>query len=329
MRKKIIFLVITSVLSTISFASQSSIVPNNVKSGSTIKSSSASSINYSLSHNVSYQGVDERSKLKMFRIAILPFSLKEGINISDNINQEKLQTVLNSSIVSQITQARKFRVSNRDANDEKVYETEIKRILDSKSDKDKNMLNQKIGADFIVTGDILSVNISKSKTSYYGEDFETLHVSAAVAYRVLELATMEVKWSNVVNFDVPTSIANQYVDDKGSNYVQLLSYLGNQLGKTISDQIIGAIYPIQVLKVDDGDIYFNQGGNRVVKGSVYEVRQEGGVTVDPATGQHIVTDSKVLAKVRITDVMPKYSIGIVIDGSLASVRPGLRAYLIK
>ncbi|MBK2111592.1 penicillin-binding protein activator LpoB [Francisella tularensis subsp. novicida FSC159] len=306
-------------------AAQNNLANTNMLSGSTVISSASSILS---SASSAYKGVDERSKLKMFRVAILPFDTK-GAKIDGDIDQEQLQSGLNDSIVAQITQSRKFRVSNRDVNDEKAYESEIKRILNSNTDNDKGMLNQKIGADFILTGDILNLNITKNKTSYYGEDFTTLNVSATVAYRMVELATMEVKWSNVVTIEVPTNIANQYANVDDANYMQLLSYLGKQLGKTISDQVIGAIYPLQVLKVDDGEIYFNQGGDRIIKGSVYEVRQDGGVTLDPATGQHIVLDSKVLAKIKITDVMPKYSIGIVIDGSLAKVQPGLRAYLTK
>lgn len=306
-------------------AAQNNLANTNMLSGSTVISSASSILS---SASSAYKGVDERSKLKMFRVAILPFDTK-GAKIDGDIDQEQLQSGLNDSIVAQITQSRKFRVSNRDVNDEKAYESEIERILNSNTDNDKGMLNQKIGADFILTGDILNLNITKNKTSYYGEDFTTLNVSATVAYRMVELATMEVKWSNVVTIEVPTNIANQYANADDANYMQLLSYLGKQLGKTISDQVIGAIYPLQVLKVDDGEVYFNQGGDRIIKGSVYEVRQDGGVTLDPATGQHIVLDSKVLAKIKITDVMPKYSIGIVIDGSLAKVQPGLRAYLTK
>lgn len=97
---------------------------------------------------------------------------------------------------------------------------------------------------------------------------------------------------NVVTIEVPTNIANQYANADDANYMQLLRYLGKQLGKTISDQVIGAIYPLQVLKVDDGEIYFNQGGTRIIKGSVYEVRQDSRVILDPTTAQHIVLDSK-------------------------------------
>ncbi|APA83624.1 penicillin-binding protein activator LpoB [Francisella tularensis] len=327
MQKRLITFLVSSMsfMTATGVAAQNNLANTNMLSGSTVISSASSILS---SASSAYKGVDERSKLKMFRVAILPFDTK-GAKIDGDIDQEQLQSGLNDSIVAQITQSRKFRVSNRDVNDEKAYESEIKRILNSNTDNDKGMLNQKIGADFILTGDILNLNITKNKTSYYGEDFTTLNVSATVAYRMVELATMEVKWSNVVTIEVPTNIANQYANADDANYMQLLSYLGKQLGKTISDQVIGAIYPLQVLKVDDGEIYFNQGGDRIIKGSVYEVRQDGGVTLDPATGQHIVLDSKVLAKIKITDVMPKYSIGIVIDGSLAKVQPGLRAYLTK
>ncbi|APC91070.1 MULTISPECIES: penicillin-binding protein activator LpoB [Francisella] len=329
MQKRLITLLVSSVIfvTATAITAQHPLASTSMLSSASATMISASSMLNSAS-SIGYKGVDERNKLKMFRVAILPFDTK-GAKIDGNIDQKQLQTGLNNSIIAQITQSRKFRVSNRDVNDEKAYEKEVKRILNSDTDNEKDKLNQKIGADFILTGDILNLNITKNKTTYYGEDFTTLNVSATVAYRMVELATMEVKWSNVVTIEVPTNIANQYANADDANYMQLLSYLGKQLGKTISDQVIGAIYPLQVLKVDDGEIYFNQGGNRVIKGSVYEVRQGGGVTLDPATGQHIVLDSKVLAKVRITDVMPKYSIGIVIDGSLAKVQPGLRAYLTK
>jgi curli biogenesis system outer membrane secretion channel CsgG len=299
------------------------------------------SLNYSSAENITtntkaiasgsstkYQGVDERDKLDMFRIAILPFDITNQ-NIDKKIKSSEFQQGLNQAIIAQFTQSRKFRVSNRDANDQLIYDKEIRRIINSDTDNEKDKINKKIGADFILTGDILGLSINKKKTSYYGEDFTTWDVSVNVAYRVIELASMEVKWSNVITVQVPTNIANEYLDSNNENYSRVLNYLESQAGNVIADQIIGVIYPLQVFKVDDGDIYFNQGGNRVIKGSIYEVRQKGGVTVDDATGQHIVMDSKVLAKVRITDVMPKYSIGIVIDGSLSKIQKNSRAYLTR
>ncbi|WP_150466597.1 CsgG/HfaB family protein [Francisella sp. SYW-9] len=290
---------------------------------------SSGSTNVVSGSSTKYKGVDERNKLNMFKIAILPFDAHNAKIRAANMGVRQLQDGLNNIIIAQITQSRKFRVSNRDAKDQEAYERETQRIMNSDTDNEKNKLNKKIGADFILTGDILGLSITKKHTTYYGQKFTSYHVSASIAYRVVELATMEVKWSNVVTINVPANIANQYVESNNGNYFELLNYLGKRFGKIISDQVVGAIYPLQVLKVDDGEVYFNQGGNRVIKGNVYEVRQEGGVTIDPATGQHIVLDGKVLAKVRITDIMPKYSIGVVIDGSLTKIYKGLRAYLTK
>ena len=239
------------------------------------------------------------------------------------------QQDLNDAIVAQFTQSRKFRVASRNQEDQNAYNKEINAILNSDSREEVAKLNKKIGVDFILTGNILSVTIQQKKTSYYGEDFTTWTVSATVAYRMLELATMEVKWSNVVKINVPANIANEEIDAETKDYSRVLRHLEAQLSDTIANQAIGAIYPLQVLKVIDGEIYLNQGGERVKRGNVYEVRQSGGTTVDEATGQHIVLDGKVLAKIRITDVMPKYSIGIVVDGSLSKIQKGARSYLVK
>ena len=275
-----------------------------------------------------YKGVDERSKLKMFKLAILPFEVKSS-SLTKGVDADMFQQGLNDAVVAQFTQSRKFRVTSRNQEDQKTYEKEINTILNSDSSEERTKLNKKIGADFILTGNILSVTIQQKKTSYYGEDFTTWTVSASVAYRILELATMEVKWSNVIKVNVPANIANEEIDAQSKDYSRVIGHLETQIGDTIANQAIGAIYPLQVLKIIDGEIYLNQGGERVKRGSVYEVRQRGGTTVDEATGQHIVLDAKVLAKIRITDVMPKYAIGIVVDGSLSKIQKGARSYLVK
>lgn len=277
---------------------------------------------------IKYKGVDERNKLRMFKVAILPFEVDSSA-LAKGVDDDAFQQGLNQAMIAQFTQSRKFRVASRDVQDQKLYDKEINSILNSDSKEERIKLNKKIGADFILTGNILSLSIQQKKTSYYGEDFTTWSVSASVAYRMLELATMEVKWSNVVKVDVPANIANQAIDAETKDYSKVIGYLEGQIGDTIANQAIGAIYPLQVLEVNDGEIYLNQGGERVKKGSIYEVHQSGGTTVDEATGQHIVIDAKVLAKIRITDVMPKYSIGIVIDGSLSKIKKGARSYLVK
>ena len=280
------------------------------------------------SKTTDYQGVDERNKLKMFKLAIQPFEIKSS-SLTKDVDAGVFQQDLNDAIVAQFTQSRKFRVVSRNQEDQKVYNKEISEILNSDSNEERIKLNKKIGADFILTGNVLSVTIQQKKTSYYGEDFTTWTVSATIAYRVLELATMEVKWSNVVKIHVPANIANQEIDAETKDYSRVIGHLETQIGDAIANQALGAIYPLQVLKVIDGEIYLNQGGDRVKRGNVYEVRQSGGTTVDEATGQHIVLDAKVLAKIRITDIMPKYSVGVVVDGSLSKIQKGARSYLVK
>lgn len=218
-----------------------------------------------------YKGVDERNGLEMFSIAIQPFEVDES-KLPKNTSSKGFQVGLDQAIVAQFTQSRKFRVASRNDSDKKAYQKEIQEIIDNDSKDQAQKLDKKIGADFILTGNILSVNSHQKKTSYYGENFTTWSVSATVAYRVLELATMEVKWSNVVKVNVPTNIANEAMQSNDGQFSSVATYLEEQIGSRVADEVIGAIYPLQVLKIIDGEIYLNQGGNRVKRGSIYEVR---------------------------------------------------------
>ncbi|MFC4892632.1 CsgG/HfaB family protein [Pseudofrancisella aestuarii] len=274
-----------------------------------------------------YQPVDERSKLNMYKVAIVPFNVKQDAINAGDTTTSVVKIGLEEAIKAQFTQSRKFRIVNRNEDDEAIYQSEIKKINSSTSAEEKLKLGQKIGADFILTGDVLALSINEKKSSYYGENFANWRVSATVSYRVIELATMEVKWSNTVTVSLPSSEANEYIEANNGSLLEVENRLYHKIGKEIADQVIGAIYPLSVLSVVDNNIYLNQGGERVKRGSIYTIRYSIGTVEDSSTGQHTVLDSKPSAKIRVIDVMPKYSIAEVIEGGINNIQKGDRAYL--
>lgn len=274
-----------------------------------------------------YQPVDERSNLNMYKVAIAPFNVKQDTIDAGDTTTSVVKIGLEEAIKAQFTQSRKFRIVNRNDDDEAIYQSEIQKISSSSSAEEKLKLGQKIGADFILTGDVLALSINEKKSSYYGESFANWRVSATVSYRVIELATMEVKWSNTVTVSLPASEANEYIEANNGSLLEVENRLYHKIGKEIADQVIGAIYPLSVLSVVDNNIYLNQGGERVKRGSVYTIRYGIGTVEDSSTGQHTVLDSKPSAKVRVIDVMPKYSIAEVIEGGINNIQKGDRAYL--
>ena len=269
---------------------------------------------------------DDQRSLK--QIAILPFEVNSDAISVDGISKDSIATSLQQGLDNQFTQSRKFKMVNRSKADDAVYQREAQIIASSQTDsKDLGKLGNKTNADYILTGRVSSFDITNKKTNYYGEDFSKFSVSATVSYRLLDIATMEIKWANTVTKTLSTATANMYIEDHNGSYTGVENYLFKEFAQTIADQVIGVAYPLSVLKVLDGDVYLNQGGDRVQRGSTYRIFERGDVVKDKSTGQLITLVGKKVATIRISDVMPKYSIAQIIDGNSLNIKPNDKAYL--
>lgn len=275
-----------------------------------------------------YSQSELEQKLKLKKIAILPFSINSGAISFGDVSDASIVESIQQGLVNQFTQSRKFRVLNRNPEDEKAYKQEAQRIVDGQTDMQNiAKFGNTTSADYILTGDVTNFRVNKKQSSYYGEDFTTYSLSATVTYRLLELATMEVKWSNTVTENLSGDASSLYIDNANGSYSQASDYLVKQLFKKMSDQVIGTAYPLTVLKALDNNIYLDQGGERVVRGSIYNIFARGNVVKDVSTGRLITLSGKKLATIKITDVMPKYSIGEVVDGKSSDIKANDKAFM--
>ena len=275
-----------------------------------------------------YISEDESEKLALKKIAILPFVVNRDAISVQGISSSSISTSLQQGLVNQFTQSRKFRMVNRNIADNTAFQKEVAIISNSQTDsKDNAKLGNKTNADFILTGKVSSFTITNKKTNYYGEEFSKYSVSATVSYQLMDLTTMEIKWANTVTKTLPTTVANKYMDDHNGSYVGVENYLFKEFSQTIADQVIGVAYPLSVLKILDNDVYLNQGGDRVQRGSTYKIYEKGTVVKDQATGQLITVAGKNIGTIRISDVMPKYSLGQLISGNNVDIYPNDKAYL--
>jgi len=273
---------------------------------------------------------ESQQNLKLKKVAILPFSIDSGaVNFGD-VSKDSVVKSIQQGLVDQFTQSRKFSVVDRNSLDDERYSQEAKRILNGES----NMANMsKFGnrtmADYILVGNITNFSVNKKQSSYYGENFTSYTISAIVTYRLLEVATMEVKWSNTVNENLSGDASSLFIQADNGSYSQASNYLVKQLTKKVSDQVIGVAYPLTVLKVLDNNVYLDQGGERVTRGSIYNVFARGNVVKDLSTGRLITINGKKVATIKITDVMPKYSIGEIMQGNPLVVKTSDKAYIDK
>jgi curli biogenesis system outer membrane secretion channel CsgG len=273
---------------------------------------------------------ESQQNLKLKKVAILPFSIDSGaVNFGD-VSRDSVVKSIQQGLVDQFTQSRKFSVVDRNSLDDERYSQEAKRILNGES----NMANMsKFGsrtmADYILVGNITNFSVNKKQSSYYGENFTSYTISAIVTYRLLEVATMEVKWSNTVNENLSGDASSLFIQADNDSYSQASNYLVKQLTKKVSDQVIGVAYPLTVLKALDNNVYLDQGGERVTRGSIYNIFARGSVVKDISTGRLITVNGKKVATVKITDVMPKYSIGEIMQGNSLVVKASDKAYIDK
>lgn len=269
-----------------------------------------------------------QQKLKLKKVAILPFSVDSGVVNFGNVSKEVVVKSIQQGLINHFTQSRKFSVVDRNSLDDERYTQEAQRILRGESDMD-NMVKfgNRTSADYILIGDLTNFSVNKKQSTYYGEDFTSYSISATVTYRLLEVATMEIKWSDTVSENLTGDASSLYIQANNGSYSQASDYLVKQLTKKISDQVIGVAYPFTVLKVLDNNVYLDQGGKRVTRGSIYNIFSRGSVEKDISTGRLITINGKKVATVKITDVMPKYSIGEIVDGNSLAIKINDKAYI--
>lgn len=277
----------------------------------------------------SYQTIDERSQLKMYSVAILPFNIQQGA-IKGEVNQASLQDSIEQAIQNQFTQSRKFRVVSRSAQDQAAYAKEMSLIFSDRASPDqKARFGKQIGADFLLVGDVDSVVAQKTTNTFYGEIFTQWNISASIRYRMIETATMEVKWSNTINVSIPKAQATKEVEVSGGQVSSALSKLYLKLGNDVADQLIGLVYPMTVLTTEGDDVYLNQGADRIQVGQKFRIRSMAKNVIDPMTGQHIPVQGRVIGTVKITEVMPKYSIAGMVNGDIKDIKSGQQAFLVN
>jgi hypothetical protein len=179
------------------------------------------------------------------------------------------------------------------------------KVLNDKSDP---------ALQYLVTGKVLTAKTSKrvvdnSRTvELTGEeikDVKTYYSSKVlVEYRILDVINNQVKWSATI----PTT--------SGRNNLSLLVDIAS---KKVFNQIKDNIYPLVVLKGDNGSLVLNSGGSTVKKGEYYDVFQLGEKFVDPITKESLGREEIKVATVKVTKVLPKLAYISVVKGDAEAI----------
>lgn len=238
------------------------------------------------------------------RMALVPFRINS--NASSAKKAAKLEQLFAQALVSFLTQTRKFAILDREFMKEQNVELNL--IQGSKFAVDEMArLGNRLGTDYIIVGTVDDV-IDKRWTQTMkttGKKFAMYEFGAQISYRIIEVATGQVKFSDTYN-------QSRKSQGKGADYMAFARSAADAVGQ----KIINAIYPIVVASVRGKTVYLAQGGNTLKAGQKMELIQYGEPIIDPYTKESLGKEEIQIGTVRVTDVQAKLARAEIITSSV-------------
>ena len=241
------------------------------------------------------------------RMAIVPFRVnlneisifgKRGFDDADN-----LVKFINQEFTNYFVQTRKFTILDREF--DKEIAAELMNLDNSEKIEDQVKIGQKLFADYIIVGRLDFLVLEKIEKKFLTSDkilkkeIGTLNFS----YRVIDVPTGQIKYSSKVALEV--DIKKQ---------TQPIPYLFNLIAQEAGLEIMYAIYPILVEKIEDDLLYLGQGGNQIKVDDNFTIYERTDSKIkDTYTGETLGNVEKVVGKATIIDSNAKFSVAQITE----------------
>ena len=238
---------------------------------------------------------------KRKRMAIVPFRINVNeISIFGETydDADNFRKYLNQEFTNFLVQTRKFTVLDREFDQE--IQGELANLTDSDKIEDQIKIGQKLFADYIIVGRLDFLVIKEVEKKFLTSDIIKKKRIGALnfSYRVIDVPTTQIKYSSKVNIEVDLK-----------KQTQPLPYLCNLTAKKAGVEIMYAIFPILVEKIENELAYLGQGGSQLKIGDVYNVYERTDEKIkDTYTGEILGNVEKKVAKATIIDVNSKFSV---------------------
>jgi len=241
------------------------------------------------------------------RMAIVPFRVnlneisifgKRGFDDADSLIK-----FINQEFTNYFVQTRKFTILDREF--DKEIAAELMNLDNSERIEDQVKIGQKLFADYIIVGRLDFLVLEKIEKKFLTSDkilkkeIGTLNFS----YRVIDVPTGQIKYSSKVALEV--DIKKQ---------TQPIPYLFNLTAQKAGLEIMYAIYPILVEKIEDDLLYLGQGGNQIKVDDSFTIYERTDSKIkDTYTGETLGNVEKVVGKATIIDSNAKFSVAQITE----------------
>ena len=241
------------------------------------------------------------------RMAIVPFRInlneisifgKSGFDDVDN-----LRKFLNQEFTNYFVQTRKFTILDREF--DKEIGDELKNLENSEKIEDQVKIGQKLFADYILVGNLDFLVLQEIEKKFLTSDkiLKKKIGSLNFSYRIIDVPTGQIKYSSKVNLEVDVKKQNQPIP-----------YLFNMTAKNAGLEIMYAIYPILVEKIEDDLLFLGQGGNQIKIDDNFTIYERTDTKIkDSYTGETLGNIEKVVGKATIIDSNAKFSVAQITE----------------
>ena len=217
-----------------------------------------------------------------------------------------------------LTQTRKFTMLDR------KFDAEVNSELDrlaggNASPADAVRLNQKLGTDYLVVGEIAFNDVvAPAVNPYTGRPMPPAsQLFAEITYRVLLAPTGQLKWTDVVRIDA----ASFAVGDLAT----FVSATTEAAACSMSDGMMSNILPFEIVwRTGSGQLVVGEGGKSLKAGECLTVFALGEEVKDTRTGEVLDVLEDAVGTVQIVRVTEKLSYAQVVEGDVAKMVVGSR-----
>ena len=227
------------------------------------------------------------------RIAVLPFNF---YNVGGDT--ERYNRLLTQGLNDYLVQTKKFTVLDRDFINQVASEKQ--NILDGKAPvSEMAKIGNEISADFILLGNVEDFYVKEKSKKILATD-ETItkeYVFMHLSYRLIDVATKQISFSNTYKSSSP-------IDD---DRMQADSKMTEKVSSKLGEEILFAIYPVLVEKIEGSDLYLGMGGKQFKKGNIYEIFEKGDPIIDSYTQESLGFVETLVGQIEITRVSNNYS----------------------
>ena len=257
---------------------------------------------------------------KRKRIAVVPFRLNIGRVDLENFSPDDFRELLNQKFSTYLVQTRKFTVLDREFDQE--IKGELANLADSENIEDQVKIGQALFADYIVVGRVDNLEIKEVEKKFLTSEKIIKKTMGILnfSYRIIDVPTTQIKYSSSVNLEVNLKKQNQP-----------LVYLSDMTAQNAGVEVMYAIYPILVEKIEGGLLYLGQGGNQIKLNDQYSLYERSDEKIkDSYTGETLGNVETKVGLVEIIDSNSKFSVAKIIEADIeleGSFKP--RKYMVK